>query len=780
MASSFIEDILGSEVDEKAVSAFVGSLESQLASPSGGTSSGASTTNNLPRSQRPNHVPSSTAPSNSSQSNNSSVATVININTATGSPITITGKSSYISSSSSSTPINIAPRPVVTSTVSLAPKTVTLLSPQTGNRGYLPVQSASLGLPLMMGQVRGQLPHAPRLVSTAMSLPRGNTAQNTVHKLSPQLHNMQQTGSTHRIAIKQEPKSQLNQPPTLLTNNVHLHSPATGKPVQNHAMVIKNETKIITNHVPVPHSGVVKSEPAKSVVTQHNSTAANQNRAAAQAQVNRVKEQVMKLKSFFTRLCTLATDQSPEIGKAVQELINAVMENKLTEEDFTAKLEKTLHSPSQPNLVHFLKSTLPFLRMAKQQQSAQTAVAAVANSPTVRQVQKPVQSVAAVSKSQPTILPSTQINRQIPVPAVVNKPRIKPATSAPQQIVLNQHTFAQLTPQQQQRILLQHPSLQQLFPKTQLATSKPGIVLISSQANPPAHAAHAVITAKPQAPPTSAAQAQDKSKARPTSSISAVTSGNDDDINDVACMAGVNLQEEQSKILATNSEILNLQLRSCKDSFFLNNKILQKQIEDIAKKHGVSSLGSNICGLVSHATQERLTNIMEKLSIFSLHRLETMKDDPTYQTSSDVKSQLRVFEQIDEIERRKREAREREVLIRAAKSRSRQEDPEQARLKEKAKQLQLEEEETLRKRAANKTALDAIGPRKKRKLDEALNNAEGSPGANSGTGSTTTSTIRSQFPRQRTRRVILKDLLLIMEQEKEMCNSKLLYKALMK
>ena len=35
-------------------------------------------------------------------------------------------------------------------------------------------------------------------------------------------------------------------------------------------------------------------------------------------------------------------------------------------------------------------------------------------------------------------------------------------------------------------------------------------------------------------------------------------------------------------------------------------------------------------------------------------------------------------------------------------------------------QLQQEEEELLRKRAANKTALEAIGPRKKRKLDEAL------------------------------------------------------------
>ena len=35
--------------------------------------------------------------------------------------------------------------------------------------------------------------------------------------------------------------------------------------------------------------------------------------------------------------------------------------------------------------------------------------------------------------------------------------------------------------------------------------------------------------------------------------------------------------------------------------------------------------------------------------------------------------------------------------------------------------MQLEEEELNRKRAANKTALEAIGgPRKKRKLDEAL------------------------------------------------------------
>ncbi len=48
--------------------------------------------------------------------------------------------------------------------------------------------------------------------------------------------------------------------------------------------------------------------------------------------------------------------------------------------------------------------------MAKQQNAA---AAAVANPPTVRQVQKPVQSVAAGSRPQPTILPSPQLNRQV-------------------------------------------------------------------------------------------------------------------------------------------------------------------------------------------------------------------------------------------------------------------------------------------------------------------------------------------------------------------------------
>ena len=44
-----------------------------------------------------------------------------------------------------------------------------------------------------------------------------------------------------------------------------------------------------------------------------------------------------------------------------------------------------------------------------------------------------------------------------------------------------------------------------------------------------------------------------------------------------------------------------------------------------AKKHGLSDVSQDVFNLVSHATQERLRNILEKLSTISLHRLEVYR-----------------------------------------------------------------------------------------------------------------------------------------------------------
>lgn len=58
----------------------------------------------------------------------------------------------------------------------------------------------------------------------------------------------------------------------------------------------------------------------------------------------------------------------------------------------------------------------------------------------------------------------------------------------------------------------------------------------------------------------------------------------DDDINDVAAMGGVNLQEESQRILGTNAEIIGQTIRSCgKDDTFLHASPLHNKIRNIRK-----------------------------------------------------------------------------------------------------------------------------------------------------------------------------------------------------
>lgn len=255
----------------------------------------------------------------------------------------------------------------------------------------------------------------------------------------------------------------------------------------------------------------------------------------------------------------------------------------------------------------------------------------------------------------------------------------------------------------------------------------------------------------------------------------------DDDINDVASMAGVNLSEESARILATNSELVGMVTRSCKDETFLSTSSLTRMALEIGKKFGVSELGTDVINYISHATQQRLQNLLEKVSLVAQQRNVTFKEDNRSEQVSDVRTQLKFFEQLDQMEKQRKEEQEREILLKAAKSRSRQEDPEQLRLKQKAKEMQQQELAQIRQREANLTALAAIGPRKKRKMDSPLRgaSAEGSgsgpsqPGGSGGTGS-------RQFMRQRITRVNLRDLLFCLENEKGTSHSHLLYKGFLK
>ncbi|XP_061304605.1 transcription initiation factor TFIID subunit 4B isoform X1 [Pezoporus flaviventris] len=255
----------------------------------------------------------------------------------------------------------------------------------------------------------------------------------------------------------------------------------------------------------------------------------------------------------------------------------------------------------------------------------------------------------------------------------------------------------------------------------------------------------------------------------------------EDDINDVTSMAGVNLNEENACILATNSELIGTVIRSCADEPFLSSEALQKKILNIGKRHDIMELNSDVVNLISHATQERLRGLLEKLTVIAQHRVSTHKGSDSYIVSSDTRAQLRFLEELDHLEKRRRDEEEREMLLRAAKSRSNKEDPEQLRLKQKAKEMQQLELAQIQQREANLTALAAIGSRKKRPLDSANvgPGLEGLKGNGVAPGSSGFS-LTKQLLCPRITRVCLRDLIFCMEQEREMKHSLTLYHALLK
>lgn len=257
----------------------------------------------------------------------------------------------------------------------------------------------------------------------------------------------------------------------------------------------------------------------------------------------------------------------------------------------------------------------------------------------------------------------------------------------------------------------------------------------------------------------------------------------DDDINDVAAMGGVNLVEESARILAANAEFVGTQIRSCKDESFLFTGPLQRRIKAIAARCGLEDPPPDVAALISHATQERLKTLVEKLGVIAEHRLDVIKTDSRYEVTQDVKGQIKFLEELDRLEKKRHEEQEREILMRAAKSRSKVEDPEQLKLKQKAKEMQRAEMEEMRQREANMTALLAIGPRKKLKTE---GNSPGgssqasSPGSSSGLSSFSSSNTRPQMLRPRVKRVNLRDLIFLLEQERDTSRSVMLYKSYLK
>ncbi|XP_017296674.1 transcription initiation factor TFIID subunit 4 [Kryptolebias marmoratus] len=446
-----------------------------------------------------------------------------------------------------------------------------------------------------------------------------------------------------------------------------------------------------------------------------------------------MQENVKKCKNFLATLIKLASHNSPspETSKNVKALVQDLLDAKIEPEEFTSRLQAELKSSPQPYLIPFLKKSLPALRqtLLNSQQSLMTAPP----------------STSAQPPAAPGSVTTSAVRPQLPAGATI---RLNPPIA---------NTTA---------VAVCRPGVQSV------QTHSP--VVISQTLRHPATLIRGPATIAGKTPLLLAAQANQKKLSDPGGG----TFRDDDDINDVASMAGVNLSEENARILATSSELVGTKIRSCKDESFLPTVLLHRRILDTAKKLGVSEVPLDVVNLVSHATESRLRSLLEKVSIIAQHRSDGGKDEEHYEQSSDVRSQLRFFEQLERIEKQRKDEQEREILLKAAKSRARQEDPEQIRLKQKAKERQQQEQAEIRQRDANLTALAAIGPRRKRKMDSGGGGGEVASG--SGAGSSVTPSARQQQLRQRITRVNLRDFIFCLEQDRSTSRSLTLYKALLK
>ncbi|XP_031367776.1 transcription initiation factor TFIID subunit 4-like isoform X1 [Apis dorsata] len=492
-----------------------------------------------------------------------------------------------------------------------------------------------------------------------------------------------------------------------------------------------------------------------------------------------------KCRKFLANLLELSSREPKAVERNVRTLIQELIDTKVEPEEFCDRLERLLNASPQPCLIGFLKKSLPLLRQSLVTKElviegikpppANVVFPVTSATPVVTQQNqlRPTVSVTPTTVPVAAVTASTQVRVMTPIPAATTTvPR--PAQPVQQRLIRPVTTVVRSPTGYTVKSTVAVTGIRPTVPTVQkppITTTVVKTVTTTTQGK----TVNTTTTVNKAIVPSFVPKPVTKEKEKKTFSSAGYTG--DDDINDVAAMGGVNLAEESQRILGS-TEFVGTQIRSCKDEVFLHMTPLQQRIKQIVSNYGLEEPNQEVAALISHAAQERLKNLVEKLAVIAEHRIDLIKVDPRYEVTQDVRAQLKFLEDLDKVERRRHEEQERELLLRAAKSRAKTEDPEQAKLKAKAKEMQRAEMEELRQREANLTALQAIGPRKKPKLD--VGASASSPGSNTGLNTSATGINRQMPMRPRLKRVNFRDLLFFLEQEKETCRSTMLYKSYLK
>ncbi|XP_022902084.1 transcription initiation factor TFIID subunit 4 isoform X3 [Onthophagus taurus] len=806
MASAkFLEEALNTQIDESAVSELVGSLENQL----GTSTSQASNQNSSAPVLNQNHVNGGTAVPSQKHGAIANGESVNVVTTADGTKILtnnslpgtiITATAAQVAAGAiQQTPggnfvnqaqvtiadkVNEGVKIVYSQAMSGTGTVLTNRVPfptqnlPNGTIGLQPITTTVQTIQAKPQAIVIKTSAAPGSAAGLVTVPMTATVPQVNNLTLQSLHGLQPGQQGHLLLKTENGQYQLlrvgpaPQPAGLVSTQTGQAQPVT----------LRMQTVPVTTTAVIASNAVAATAPAPTAVT-------NVTTATGQKPANdNTKE---KCRKFLANLLELSSKEPKSVERSVRTLIQELIDMRVEPEDFCDRLERLLNASPQPCLIGFLKKSLPLLRhsLATKELSidgirpppANVVFSIATGTPTVQTQVRPATASTQVRLMQPgtTVVRPQVLHQRLVAP-------IRPPGQPTRMVT----TIRQGSPGQQVIVSSsQPPALHPVFPNNQV---RPGTVnrqpMIRTVPTPGQVRQPVTIrTTTPVAkggvtnlkmqgtkPVVPSAVSKITTKEKEKKSFSLAYAG-DDDINDVAAMGGVNLLEETQRILGS-TDYVGTQIRSCKEEYFLNMGCLQNRIRQVMVKHGIEEASSEVAAAVSHVAQERLKDLIEKLAIITEHRLEMIKSDPRYDVTTDIKGQLKFLEDLDRAERKRHDETEREMLLKAAKSRSKSEDPEQAKLKAKAKEMQRVEMEELRQREANATALQAIGPRKRIKLDGDSNSTNSQVGA-----SGNFSVPRSQLPlRQRMKKITLRDLHFLFETEKDLCRSTLLYKSYLK
>ncbi|OQV12388.1 putative Transcription initiation factor TFIID subunit 4 [Hypsibius exemplaris] len=495
-----------------------------------------------------------------------------------------------------------------------------------------------------------------------------------------------------------------------------------------------------------------------------------------------INDQLNKAKQFFNALLTMTKNQSEDMFRSARTLLQQLVDGEINPDAFAERLQIELKSTPQPILAPLLKACLSKLREGLYRREI---VIESINAPPLSALSLPDHSLpqagahvalpAHPSHAMPVIVNNTknlEPSKSTPVhPPRSTTPKAKAAGKAAQKAAAVAATAsaaaaASSALADQHPVFAQLPQLAQthLKPEKAKAPKPPPVekkLTAKQKKELQLKERRSLLEAEP-APslsvPPPAKEPKEQKEIKP----------DEDELNDVAAMGGVNLTEESAK-LAT-ADIVGTQTRSIEDHSLIPGESIRKRLSTTAKNLIQDDIPGDVLALISHAVEARIRNYCERLNVIAEHRAESVRGHAHYKQTQDVKQQLKFIEELDRVAALKREEEDKETRERTVKSRNKPDDQEYMLKKQQAKEKQREEESQMLKRKADEAAMAALNPRKKPRPDGPSDGTVAGP-----SGLNKPETVKSQPLRVRIKRVSLRDVIFMAETDGKMSKSAMLY-----